>query len=116
MRKILYASALQIVLFATMAHAQSTPKPETPGVALSAVVSLPHHMAMSSPSALDRGANSNYPLDPAHTVPIMSSPSADDHGANSNYPLDPRTQVAIDNGGIDIPNNGGPVQSRNSMP
>jgi hypothetical protein len=115
MRKILCASALQVVLFATMAHAQSK-KPEAPGVALSAVVSLPHHMAMSSPSALDRGANSNYPLDPAHTVSIMSSPSALDRGANSNYPLDPKTQVAVDNGGIDIPNNGGPVQSPNSLP
>ncbi len=115
MRKILCASALQVVLFATIAHAQST-RPETPGVALSAVVSLPHHMAMTSPSALDRGANSNYPLDPAHTVPVMSSPSALDRGANSNYPLDPKTQVAIDNGGIDIPNNGGPVQSPNSLP
>ena len=71
---------------------------------------------MTSPSASDVGTNSNYPLDPHHSVALMSSPSAHDNGQNSNYPLDPNHMVAIDNTSVVMPNNNGPVQSANSLP
>lgn len=74
------------------------------------------YRVMTSPSALDAGQNSNYPLDPQHSVPLMSSPSANDVGQNSNYPLDPQHMVAMDNSSVVMPNNNGPVQSANSLP
>ena len=78
----------------------------------------PHvvYRVMTSPSAGDVGTNSNYPLDPRHSVSATSSPSASDVGTDSNYPLDRKHMVAIDNSSVVMPNNNGPVQSANSLP
>jgi hypothetical protein len=88
---------------------------EDGGVAASSANPNVTYRVMTSPSASDVGTNSNYPLDPAHSVAVMSSPSANDVGTNSNYPLDPKHMVAIDNSTVVMPNNDGPVQSANSM-
>ena len=50
------------------------------------------------------------------TERVMTSPSALDAGQNSNYPLDPNHTVAMDNSSVVMPNNNGPVQSANSLP
>jgi hypothetical protein len=48
--------------------------------------------------------------------PIMSSPSASDRGTNSNYPLDPNHTVSINDESVLMPNNNSILQSANSMP
>ena len=48
---------------------------------------------------------------------IVSSPSANDHGTNSNYPLDPKHTVTVSNGGIVMTTGGDTiVQSAASLP
>ena len=48
---------------------------------------------------------------------IVSSPSANDHGTNSNYPLDPKHTVIVSNGGIVMTTGGDTiVQSAASLP
>ena len=49
--------------------------------------------------------------------PILSSPSANDHGTNSNYPLDPKHTVIVSGGGIVMTTGGNTiVQSAASLP
>jgi hypothetical protein len=60
-------------------------------------------------------AGEEYPTPVAR--PIVSSPSANDRGTNSNYPLDPKHTVVVMNAGQTQPNSGdAPVQSAASAP
>lgn len=61
-------------------------------------------------------AGEEYPTPIAR--PIFSSPSGNDHGTNSNYPLDPSHTVIVMQGGLAPPSGGGDsiVQSLNSLP
>lgn len=70
-------------------------------------------LTLAAPAAW---AGEEYPQPLAR--PIVSSPSGNDHGTNSNYPLDPAHTVTISNRAPLAPINGGNgiVESLASLP